>query len=48
MNLKGKRILVTGADSFIESRLVEVVEVLSGQGGDVKSFVFYDFFNSWG
>lgn len=40
-----KKILVTGADGFIGSHLVEgLVRV----GYDVKAFVFYNSFNSWG
>jgi NAD dependent epimerase/dehydratase len=42
--LKGK-ILVTGADGFIGSHLTEV---LVRQGYDVRSFVYYNSFNSWG
>jgi NAD dependent epimerase/dehydratase len=45
MNLKGKKILVTGADGFIGSHLVED---LISYGCDVRSFVFYNSFNSWG
>lgn len=45
MNLVGKKVLVTGADGFIGSHLVEaLLEV----GCDVKPFVFYNSFNSWG
>lgn len=39
------KILVTGADGFIGSHLVEELVKL---GYDVKSFVFYNSFNSWG
>ena len=41
----GKKILVTGADGFIGSHLVE--ELLTN-GYDVKAFVYYNSFNSWG
>jgi len=40
-----KKILVTGADGFIGSHLVERLVEL---GYDVKAFVFYNSFNSWG
>lgn len=39
------RILVTGADGFIGSHLVEE---LVRRGHDVKAFIFYNSFNSWG
>jgi nucleoside-diphosphate-sugar epimerase len=45
MNLAGKRALVTGADGFIGSHLVE--ELLTA-GCDVRAFVFYNSFNSRG
>jgi NAD dependent epimerase/dehydratase len=45
MNLKGKKILVTGADGFIGSHLTEH---LVRCGFDVRAFVYYNSFNSWG
>jgi NAD dependent epimerase/dehydratase len=45
MNLQGKRILITGADGFIGSQLTEE---LVRQGYNVRAFVFYNSFNSWG
>jgi NAD dependent epimerase/dehydratase len=45
MNLKGKKLLVTGADGFIGSHLTEE---LVKRGLKVKSFVQYNSFNSWG
>lgn len=45
MNLSGKKILVTGADGFIGSHLVET---LVRRGHDVRAFVLYNSFNSWG
>ncbi len=40
-----KKILVTGADGFIGSHLTEE---LVKQGYNVKAFVYYNSFNSWG
>src|SRR5512136_2458141 len=45
MNLKNRRILVTGADGFIGSHLTEE---LVRRGYDVRAFVLYNSFNSWG
>ena len=39
------KILVTGADGFIGSHLTEA---LVRAGHDVRAFVFYNSFNSWG
>ncbi|MDD5691362.1 MAG: NAD-dependent 4,6-dehydratase LegB [Candidatus Omnitrophica bacterium] len=43
--LKGKKVLVTGSDGFIGSHLTEY---LIDQGCNVKAFVYYNSFNSWG
>jgi NAD dependent epimerase/dehydratase len=45
MDLAGKKILVTGAGGFIGSHLVE--QVLK-KGGNIRAFVHYNSFNSWG
>jgi len=45
MKITGKKILVTGADGFIGSHLTEA---LVQMGADVRAFVFYNSFNSWG
>ena len=45
MQLYNKKVLVTGADGFIGSHLVEEL-ILSG--AKVKAFVYYNSFNSWG
>jgi NAD dependent epimerase/dehydratase len=45
MDLRNKKILVTGADGFIGSHLAEE---LVRRGCDVRAFVLYNSFNSWG
>lgn len=45
MDLRDKKVLVTGADGFIGSHLVER---LQAEGSNVRAFVFYNSFNSWG
>lgn len=45
MDLYAKKVLVTGADGFIGSHLVEY---LLEEGCKVKAFVYYNSFNSWG
>ena len=45
MDLVGKKILVTGADGFIGSHLVES---LVANNYDVRAFVMYNSSNSWG
>jgi len=45
MNLVGKKVLVTGADGFIGSHLLET---LLSQGCDVRAFVYYNSFGTWG
>ena len=43
--MSNKKVLVTGADGFIGSHLTEE---LIRQGYDVRAFVYYNSFNSWG
>ena len=45
MNLKNKRVLVTGSDGFIGSHLVER---FLKENCNVRAFVYYNSFNSWG
>ena len=46
MKLTEKRVLVTGADGFIGSHLVE--RLVQQQGASVRALVQYNSFNSWG
>ena len=45
MFLKNKKVLVTGSDGFIGSHLVEK---LLEENCQIKAFVYYNSFNSWG
>ena len=45
MRLAGKKVVVTGADGFIGSHLVEA---LIAHGADVRAFCYYNSFSSWG
>lgn len=45
MEINTKKILITGADGFIGSHLTEE---LVRQGHNVRAFVYYNSFNSWG
>lgn len=45
MSLKQKKVFITGADGFIGSHLTEA---LVNQGYDVRAFVYYNSFNSFG
>lgn len=45
VNLNDKKILVTGSDGFIGSHLTEK---LIRQGMNVRAFIMYNSFNSWG
>ncbi len=45
MNLKGKTVLITGADGFIGSHLTES---LIQKGAEVKALSQYNSFNNWG
>ncbi len=45
MKLKGKKVLVTGADGFIGSHLTEK---LCAMGAEVKALSYYNSFNRWG
>lgn len=45
MILRNKKVLVTGSDGFIGSHLVEG---LLEEGCEIRAFVYYNSFNSWG
>ncbi|MCC6287108.1 MAG: SDR family NAD(P)-dependent oxidoreductase [Chitinophagaceae bacterium] len=45
MTLSGKKVLVTGADGFIGSHLVER---LLEENCEIRAFVYYNSFNNWG
>ena len=45
LELNGKKILITGADGFIGSHLIEI---LLKKSCHLKAFVYYNSFNSWG
>lgn len=45
MRRKNRKVLVTGADGFIGSHLAEY---LNARGYEVRCFVYYNSFNSWG
>ncbi|PIW64292.1 MAG: NAD-dependent dehydratase, partial [Candidatus Omnitrophica bacterium CG12_big_fil_rev_8_21_14_0_65_50_5] len=45
MNLKGKKVLITGADGFIGSHLTQRC---IAEGARVRAFVYYNSFGTWG
>jgi NAD dependent epimerase/dehydratase len=45
VELRGRKVTVTGADGFIGSHLVQA---LLARGADVRAFVYYNSFGTWG
>lgn len=45
MDVRGKKVLITGSEGFIGSHLTEKLVEL---GADVRAFVYYNSFNNWG
>ena len=45
ISLKNKKVLITGADGFIGSHLVEKLLL---EGCDIRAMVLYNSFNNWG
>lgn len=45
MSIKNKKVLITGADGFVGSHLLEA---LTKEGCRVRALIYYNSFNSWG